>query len=261
VDCLQNGRWYCSTILDVKRNSGDRTPKRKKKSSQRITEYLVGFRRYDPEGNKVDMEGKSFFGLNESSDEWVPVIWLNQVESQRLLPRLSLSNPHNKLNYDECQDDPNDFLLAELPILAIGRESVSQSSFLINLLNDIAPNLSPLIASLSQAPSLDYIRFILSTFDNVSKLMLKQQGSRLLAQLAQTAMAQVLELTRKNCRNFQNQTIDVIILSLSQILARVSNNDLKNLSLFHFQLSLVLVYLNSDILERQIQALRIFSDL
>ena len=53
----------------------------------------------------------------------------------------------------------------------------------------------------------------------------------------------------------------MIFLSLSQILARVSNNDLKNLSLFHFQLSLVLVYLNSDILERQIQALRIFSDL
>lgn len=50
-------------------------------------------------------------------------------------------------------------------------------------------------------------------------------------------------------------------MALNSIFSKVSNNDNKDASLFDFQLQLILIYINSDILERQIQALRIFSDL
>lgn len=61
MDCLHNFRWYCSTVIEAQQE-------------KKTMKYLVGFRRYDLDGNKVDMQGKAFYGLNESSDEWIGVM-------------------------------------------------------------------------------------------------------------------------------------------------------------------------------------------
>jgi hypothetical protein len=34
--------------------------------------YKIGFRTFDPEGNKEDNEGNRYFGWSETFDEWIP---------------------------------------------------------------------------------------------------------------------------------------------------------------------------------------------
>lgn len=90
-----------------------------------------------------------------------------------MLPKYSLSNPQNKLNYDEYQEDPNDFILCDWPMLVIARDTVCQSTFLINLINDVYKQLLGLVELMAQAESLEFVKYLLTSFDNLAKLMLK----------------------------------------------------------------------------------------
>lgn len=52
--------------------------------------YKIGFRTYNPDGNKEDNNKRKFFGWSESFDEWIPAF----------SPRIQKSGTHAK-TFDE----------------------------------------------------------------------------------------------------------------------------------------------------------------
>ena len=64
--------WYKSTVIE------DRISKNKDEEDFR--EILVAYRTYDPEGSKVDDEGKPFYGWSERYDAWCGI---TDVQVQR----------------------------------------------------------------------------------------------------------------------------------------------------------------------------------
>mmetsp|Transcript_23130 Transcript_23130/g.22600 ORF Transcript_23130/g.22600 Transcript_23130/m.22600 type:complete len:87 (-) Transcript_23130:746-1006(-) len=56
--------WYTSTVLEKEI---------RKYGETEIPFIKVGFRMYIQEGNKIDQNGKKFFGWSDSFDEWMPL--------------------------------------------------------------------------------------------------------------------------------------------------------------------------------------------
>lgn len=55
--------WYSSTIIDKEiRSFNDKD----------VIFLRIGFRIYDENGNKIDLNRNKFFGWSESFDEWLP---------------------------------------------------------------------------------------------------------------------------------------------------------------------------------------------
>ena len=62
--CDTSNVWYNSTVIDVRVEED---------GENEIKQIFVGYRTYDENGDKIDTEGRRFFGWSSRYDEWLTV--------------------------------------------------------------------------------------------------------------------------------------------------------------------------------------------
>lgn len=99
IDALDTDKkWYRATVLAVK-------------SENSIKSVYIGYRIYDPKGDKVDSNGR-YFGWTKKFDEWLNVHSprihkKNFMVNKFYIPKKNLSGSSN---YEEIIDDANDHI-------------------------------------------------------------------------------------------------------------------------------------------------------
>lgn len=131
VDCLDTQLiWYKSTVLE--RKSFDPT----KPETDMV---LIGYRTYNPDGNKKDLEGKPYFGWSPTFDRWLKIYSL-LIQKEGTIARIG--NYTCKKNEEDTEaviiNDTGDVLfncLANKPTYSLIRSEKPRSQILVELIN------------------------------------------------------------------------------------------------------------------------------
>ena len=84
VDCIDKQKqWFASTIIEkeTRIDNGREYPC-----------FLIGYRTYHPEGNKVDNYQKKFFGWSETFDAWIPA-YSPRIQKLNTFVRVGVDDP------------------------------------------------------------------------------------------------------------------------------------------------------------------------
>lgn len=107
VDCMDpNSNWYKSTILDIQTFTDG-------KYNRSVPKILVGYRVYEGENLTKDNEGRSYNGLGQNSDEWLPLYSL-RVQKKDTLSKKGVIKPKRVemgIYEKPVLDDTEDILL------------------------------------------------------------------------------------------------------------------------------------------------------
>lgn len=127
IDCLDtSGCWYRSTVLEAD-------------YAVPVPKVYVGYRVYQEDGKKKDVDGRTFQGWSKSFDEWLEVFSL----------RVQLAGCMSKDGYMECRtgdreydklaiDDSRDMLMNSprgVKTFCVQRQEKESPEIVVNLLN------------------------------------------------------------------------------------------------------------------------------
>ena len=134
VDCMDsNSCWYKSTILDIQTFTEG-------KYNRSVPKIFVCYRVYEGENLTKDSEGRSYNGLGQNFDEWLPLYSL-RVQKKDTLSKKGIIKPKRLVMgyYEKPELDDTEDILLNSPqnenIYAIFRPDKAKSKTLVLMLS------------------------------------------------------------------------------------------------------------------------------
>lgn len=109
VDCIDTeGTWYISTVLAL-RDVGE--------AGSKVREAFIGYRYYDPEGTKLDEDGRSkYIGWSNKYDYWIPIV-SPQIQRVKTVSRAYKAAGRSTMVYDDHSASDSSDILFNTPFV------------------------------------------------------------------------------------------------------------------------------------------------
>ena len=249
--------WYASTILEFREHT--------EPDGRSWMLTLIGFRVYNPNGAKTDDEGKKFDGWSQRFDEWVP-LWSPKVA--KLHSHTKPKGGKNSRFYeDTIIDDASDPQVreGENPIFAVLRPRKSKSYLLIECLNLFGSQggYDKMLDIMNDRENPIDFTLLAHYMDCIGKVfpMYHRDFVKTFASDVKTAVENaILNAPEASIRNVRREKIDGIISKLNDLLKRIYTYDQRDTEIEHLNLSIILMCLKSNFLERRIQGIKGLSE-
>ncbi|EAR94410.2 ubiquitin carboxy-terminal hydrolase (macronuclear) [Tetrahymena thermophila SB210] len=261
VDCCDTSHvFYNSTVLQVKEIEDEQ--------GYTIKQVYVGYRVYDPNGQRKDDKGK-FNGWSQQYDEWFdathPRIQKYQSQAKKLYTKASTTNQ------DEHIDDFNDLV----QVLEVENEVVYASpkkNQAVNLFQLAAINkfgkkggfeliLNKIEGQGEEWCSIDHLASLMHMFANVQMCLNRNFVYPYAKRIIPAVQKSILDSPPSNLRNFTKEKIDSVNMGLGSFMKRIYSIGQKIEMLEKFNLQTALQSFNSEFITTQLQGLKTIMEL
>lgn len=250
IDCMDNsGTWHNSIVVDVRKS---------RNSEVEWTELKVGFRSYEPFGEKSDEKG-SFRGWSCNFDEWV-------ASKSPRIASLGLNGkrwifPKENFNEEDLIDDCNDMLETSSDSYCVTRCKKSNSFILLNALNTFGKNglfgfMIETLQDKNNWPSFEVIYSFVVFTGRIYGLLHKKFAMNYIVLFKNAVFQSLLAAPVLNYREYSKERLDQIFDHLENLLKRVFTIQQKNKFIDEFLLEFSLKNLETPYLEKRIYGIR-----
>ena len=249
------GQWYNSTVLErriINNSNGTHS-----------IEVNVGFRVYDPTGNKYDEIGV-YRGWSSRYDEWI------NVQSPRVTQYCQVARrwpiPPVVITEEKILDDSNDLIEQRPWAYAMPRDLKSRNKFLIRNLNrfGVLGLFEFAINALKDQENTMPFECFCGLMDFLGKIYAfyhKQFAKSFIQRVIDAASAYLLTATELQVRSFSKEKIDGLIVHFENLYKRIITIEQKNEYNDQFCLAFANKCFQSQYLDRRIQGLKMIVEL
>jgi len=251
--CDTSHVWYNATVLQEREFTID--------EDKPIKEIYIGYRTYDENGDRVDQEGRRFFGWSSKYDEWLTVTNPRVAPKNAFAKKLFLGSSSS--NDDPVIEDSNDriYSIEGRKLYAITRGTISRSIFLVNLVNKLGERgafekILERISDPNNWAPIEIVSSICTAIGNIYGILHRDFAVEYIPKFKEAVWRNILKSPDSNIRNFNKDRLDAIVQAFDPLLKRVYSLPEKYQMLEEFQLEVCSICFESNFLERKLQGLK-----
>ena len=258
-DCLDTAAtWLRATVLEIKSQKVEN-------STREIKNVKVGYRFYDVNGEKVDPEGRSFYGWGLKYDEWLNAFSL-RVQNANTLGKIGVIKCKKSEDTEEkmLPDDTSDVLLNSInskEIFAIPRQERLKCVLLVQLLNLFGQEggfdkILSRIKSRDKILSFELAYYYIDIIGILWNWFHRKFAQKYIPQLQEAIISYFTTAPDVEIRKVQKERLDKTIKNLENLLRRVYTVFDRHQIVELFELNIYTSFLKSNYLQRRIEGLK-----
>jgi len=187
---------------------------------------IIGFRRYDEEGDREDDEGRSYYGMSQKYDDWFVVTDPRLAKKGTMVKK---NQTKESLNSEETMiDDSNDHVYNQVgeQIFALTRQMHCRSTFMVEMINRFGElggfdKILHRIQNTENWAPIEVVTLLLSVVGQISLLLHKDFANEYIPALKQAVWNNIVKSPESNIRNFTKERLDEIIEACETLFKRV----------------------------------------